>query len=266
MRNGNNNIVNNNSDDGNKNTIECGWTEMSPVFGSINGENSNFPFIFDWSVMKKAKSPDIIRFDTLKRQERQKYVRSQGLTKAEQEKRRFVFLHVFSKNVFFSRVGPFLCGCVCFVDRQKQNRDSARRTREKMHKYIAILEMHYKHTILANKLLVKQLEVALNNWQGDKIENLEQMSWPQEPTLDDYINVKPAVLSVANSKQLTKTQTKLKAKNNAIRKGQVTQVVTKNGNVDVSGNSVNLNQQVMFFWLVWCFLVFVAIYGTICNM
>ena len=45
------------------------------------------------------------------------------------------------------------------IFRRRQNRESARRTRDRVRKYITVLEMYYGHVQKVNSLLIKQLEV-----------------------------------------------------------------------------------------------------------
>ena len=45
------------------------------------------------------------------------------------------------------------------IHRRRQNRESARRTRDRVRKYITVLEMYYGHVQKVNSLLIKQLEI-----------------------------------------------------------------------------------------------------------
>ena len=66
------------------------------------------------------------------------------------------------------------------LNRRRQNRESARRTRDRVRKYITVLEMYYGHVQKVNTLLIKQLEIMAkycsNQLSEQERQNLEVAS------------------------------------------------------------------------------------------
>ena len=67
------------------------------------------------------------------------------------------------------------------LNRRRQNRESARRTRDRVRKYITVLEMYYGHVQKVNTLLIKQLEIMAkycsNQLSEQERQNLEVASY-----------------------------------------------------------------------------------------
>mmetsp|Transcript_70891 Transcript_70891/g.112647 ORF Transcript_70891/g.112647 Transcript_70891/m.112647 type:complete len:502 (+) Transcript_70891:255-1760(+) len=132
------------------------------------------PMIFDWSQLKPAANPHQLRAHSLKKQERGKYVRRDSLSSKQAAARR-----------------------------RQQNRESARRTRDRVRKYITVLELYYTHVQKVNSLLIKQLEVmakhCCNQLSEQERQSLHMHEWPQGPSVAECLNAKPATISTTST-------------------------------------------------------------------
>ena len=139
--------------------------ELDPSFdlGQLAGSGS-LPLIFDWNMLKTAMHSTKLRKEALRKQERSKYVKRDSMSTEQAADRRY-------SNTSCVDVYTFV-----FVScRRRQNRESAKRTRDRVRKYISVLEMYYGHVQNVNSLLIKQLEV-LAKFCCDKLPKEEMQS------------------------------------------------------------------------------------------
>eukprot|EP01083_Nonionella_stella_P015018 42052_1 len=141
---------------------------------NTGASNKPFPTLFDWKELTEATDPQQLRTEALRKQERGKYVRRDSLSSEQAADRR-----------------------------RRQNRESARRTRDRVRKYITVLEMYYTHVQEVNSLLIKQLEVmakhCTNQLSDEDRSALKTYSWPKPPTIEECMNAKAATISATTS-------------------------------------------------------------------